>query len=254
MTSKRNQFILSIFLINFIIVGCSQNNVSDPDQDNGPVIVATEIVSSTEVVEDTIEPTIAATKTSLPTASIEYIEYYYSEFEDFSDWDSFYRNEEDSYSIDITDNGLSLSLDGSDDYYLAYSNVFGTNTVVEVDFRFFEGSGTVKYQLICRSNDNGEYVFEIDSESSWNIGKYDFDTQSYEPLGSGDSELIATGHQQNKMMIECDQDELSLTVNDVLIEQIIDQSYSEGYTGFAFRNESENISTLGASYFFVTTP
>jgi len=254
MKSKRNQIIFSIFLVSFFIVGCTQNNVSDLNLDNEPVIETTEIVSPTEVVEDTLEPTETQTQEPLPTASIEYIEYYYSEFEDFADWDVFYKNEQNSFSIDIAENGLSLSLDALDGYYLAYSNVFGTNMVIEIEFGFLEGSGPVIYQLICRSSDIGEYVFEIDSAGSWEIGNYNFDTQSFDSLGNGESELIATGYQQNKIIVECNQDELSLTVNDVLIEQIIDQSYTEGYAGFAFRNEGEDTARVSASYFFVTAP
>jgi hypothetical protein len=254
MKSKRNQVIISIFMVSLFIVGCTQNNVSDSYLDIESVIEETEVVSPTEVVVNTLEPTETPTQEPLPTASIEFIEYYYSEFEDLADWDVFYKNVQSSYFIDFADNGLSLSLDALDDYYLAYSNVFGTNTVIEIEFGFLDGSGPVTYQLICRSSDIGEYVFEIDSEGSWEIEKYNFDTKSSESLGDGVSELIATGYQQNNIIVECDQDELSLTVNDVLIEQIIDQSYMEGYAGFAFRNEGEDTARVSASYFFVTAP
>ncbi len=253
---KSNKQILWLFILlcGLVLTSCSQSNPVNSNDAPTQSVIIVETESPTEAIENVVMPTETATEAIVPTASIEYIEFYYSEFEDFDTWEIFSKNEISSYSQELTEDGLSLNLGDVDDYFTAYSNVLGTNTVVEIAFNLLEGEGSLVFQVICRSSNNGEYVFEVNSDGSWEIGKFNFDDQTFESLSVGLSEYINPGIDINKILIECNQDNLSLTINDNLIDQVRDQSYQEGYAGFGLRLEEENSALVNIQFFFVSTP
>jgi hypothetical protein len=254
MKSNKQILWLFIFLCGLVLTSCSQSNPVKSNDAPTQSVVIVETESPTEAIENVVIPTETATEAIVPTAAIEYIEFYYSEFEDFDTWEIFSKNEISSYYQEFTENGLSLKLDNADDYFTAYSNVFGTNTVIEIVFNLLEGEGSLVYQVICRSSNNGEYVFEVNPEGSWEIGNFNFDDQIFESLSAGSSEFFNPGIDINKILIECNQEQLSLTINDNLIDQVRDQSYQEGYAGFGLRLEEEDSALVNIQFFFVSPP
>ncbi len=238
----------------FLVSGCTQNDAA-PNIDNSTLnVLETEEIFPTDIVEVISEPTEISTQVPEPTASIDYIDNYYSELEDLSEWKVFSKNDLETYEISNSEGGLSLSFAEEEDYFIAYSNVFGSNTVIEIEFNHTEGTGQVICQVICRSSDDGGYLFEIDTSGSWEIGKTNFGSQMVESITSGSSDAILHGNQVNKIIVECNQDQLALLINDVLIIQEFDQTYSDGFAGFGIRNGDDSTSIVNISYFYVSAP
>jgi len=254
MKLKRNQIILFILIVGISISGCAQSVPNEISKTEEPIIQNTEVISPTEIVEISEDHTPEPTQSPVPTASVEFIDYYYSEFEDVDEWAVFSKYDQELNNIDVSEDGLTLSFSDEDDYILAYSNVIGSNTIVETKIDLIEDPGPIIFQLICRSTEVGEYIFEISTSGSWEIGNFNFESQSYESISEGILNIDISSEQVIVIKVVCDMDILSLQVNEELIEQISDESYSEGYVGFNIRNGSNSQKKLNVNYFFISAP
>lgn len=248
---KKNIVIISIFF-GLVLSACTEtiaiNEVVSTDE---PTIISATEIPEVEI-EEAITPIQKPTIVIVPTALIDNIEYYFTEFNDINNWVIYSKNLSSDYYHESEEVGLHLTLNENDDFFNAYSNVFGRDTVVEASINFLDVDSSSVFQLICRSNDNGEYLFELDANGQWGIGNNNF--ASHEVLISGEWQNENPASDELVIIISCNQDMLSLNINGNLIGQVSDQIYFEGYTGFGYSNNNISPSSLMVKYFFVSSP
>jgi hypothetical protein len=89
------------------------------------------------------------------------------------------------------------------------------------------------YGLFCRLQDNANfYYLVIRTDGHYTIGKYkDSQFLSLLPEGWRPSPAILTGRASNRLRAECEDDRLSLYVNDEFMAEARDADFSEGKAG-----------------------
>ena len=108
------------------------------------------------------------------------------------------------------------------------------DTRIEVDAVLLEGPADDNFGLICRFKDNNNfYAFVISHDGYYGIFKM---IEGVIDLGDENANLdysdaIRQGGVVNHISVTCDGELLTLTVNDTLLSQIQDSSFSEGQVG-----------------------
>ncbi len=89
------------------------------------------------------------------------------------------------------------------------------------------------YGLVCRFTNGGNYyVLAVGSDGWYGIGMKKSSQIKFLVEGK-DTKNILTGNGKNKLRAECIGDQLTLTVNDVQLAQIKDNTFSSGNVGMA---------------------
>lgn len=111
-----------------------------------------------------------------------------------------------------------------------------TDTQITVETRQMGGPDDNAYGVICRyQNIDNYYVFLISGDGYYTIGKL----QSGSPqiiflTSSGEyvySDVINQGVAMNNIQVSCVGNQLSMTVNGVLLETVVDDSFAQGDVG-----------------------
>lgn len=259
MMKPKNVALLSfILLIAFLASGCVQK---DPEQEaveeTQVVEVSTQKSEITELPEETAEPTTSPTETFIPTpsptTSIEMIDYYYSEFEDFFDWKISTKDDLGDYAITVFENGLSFDL-SKEDFLIVYPNVYGINSVIELGFDLVDDSDDLNYQIICRASEAGEYVFEFNSSGRVKLLRSDIQAGNSETIISNTFDVNLFNDDSNQVIVVCDEINLTMQINEILVIDAIDDELSEGFVGIGFNNLSDGAYKIRLNYFFVSAP
>lgn len=109
-----------------------------------------------------------------------------------------------------------------------------TDTRIEVDAALLEGPSNDHFGVLCRYQDSSNYyAFVISHDGYFGIYKMveGVITLSEEKTNLDYSEAIRQGGVVNHISASCDGEILSLTVNDTLLAEIQDSSFSEGQIG-----------------------
>lgn len=155
-------------------------------------------------------------------------------FDTIDDWEVLTDNEEISYTTEIRGDGLYVEVPETYDFWYAYAPL-GTayeDVRVEADVELVGGTNYTYITLTCRSSDQGEYVFFMDTGGYWQIGKYIFgDESSYERLGEGGSTKIKVAKHPNHITAICKGTKLTMLVNNNEVGSVEDSHLTSGLVG-----------------------
>jgi hypothetical protein len=118
--------------------------------------------------------------------------------------------------------------------YWVEANIDYADVIIEADLARDSGPLDNLYGLMCRLNQNTNeaYMFLITSQGHYGIAKWT--GLGLKLLGNGDyafSEAVYTNEKENHLRVECDGNRLSLTVNDLTLLEISDNSLTKGDVG-----------------------
>lgn len=130
--------------------------------------------------------------------------------------------------------GLTITVNTPNFMFWTVNGKQFSDSRIEVDAVLLEGPANDNFGVICRFSDNENfYAFVISHDGYYGIfkmvdGVIELATEN-ENLEYSDA--IRQGGVVNHLSVSCDGEILSLTVNDVLLSQIQDSSFSEGQIG-----------------------
>jgi len=130
--------------------------------------------------------------------------------------------------------GLTIQVNTPNFMFWTVNGEKFNDTRVEVDAVLLEGPANDNFGVICRYQDNSNfYAFVISHDGYYGIFKM---VEGMITLGGAKSNLdysdaIRQGGVVNHIVATCQNDILSLTVNDTLLAQIQDSSFIEGQVG-----------------------
>ena len=130
--------------------------------------------------------------------------------------------------------GLTITVNTPNFMFWTVNGKKFTDSRIEVDAVLLEGPANDNFGVICRFADNENfYAFVISHDGYFGIFKMvDGAIQLATENGNLEySDAIRQGGVVNHISATCDGEVLSLTVNDVLLSQIQDSSFSEGQIG-----------------------
>lgn len=195
-------------------------------------LTPTPSISPTAPATDTITPTPTTIQTPTPTPASGTEVLFTDDFSsESSGWETF----ADDYGAVFYSNGWLHVRDADSVQYLTRSNnkrYRYADMVLEVDTKLCSGSEERWHLVFCRRPDplNG-YCFAIGPYGTYTVTKY-IDGEIVKLIESTRSAHINEGlNAVNRIRVECIDDNLSLTVNDHLLAEVTDNTFSEGYIG-----------------------
>ncbi|MEA3340366.1 MAG: hypothetical protein U9R15_10405 [Chloroflexota bacterium] len=128
---------------------------------------------------------------------------------------------------------------------------------VEVDVHLTSGSYDGHFGVLCRHvNLKNFYYFAISADGYYAIFRRvdggDLETLSGDGSGMAHSPVIKTGEQSNDVRAVCQGNELSLYVNDELLETVTDDAHAQGDVGVGAGSVSEGDLRIQFDDFAVT--
>ena len=230
------KMLLSAFALT-VLLGCQLvSNTIQSDRSEPEISVNTSIPDAT-----TIESTKAPTNTSIPESTATSVPrsgdlIYETTFQYINDWSIITLTNKAGYKNEPRSDGLYVEVPDDNDYWIAYYEHLGKNISsdvrLEADVELVGGTNYTYISLICRSSNEGEYVFFLDTGGYWQIGKYIFgENSTFEELDYGGSNKIKVGKDANHITAVCEGDELTFFINDQKVSSIQDSQFSQGEIG-----------------------
>ena len=237
--NNRMPLILGAVGAGVIVLGVAVVAIANMLSNEVPASAPTdESLSANLVATNTVVTEIPPTKTSTPepTATPEPRSgdlLYETDFEDFDRWQTVTKQDESEYINEVQPEGIFVQVPDADDYWFAYYDLGNdlNDVRLEADVELVGGSNYTYINLVCRSSDKGEYIFSLDTGGFWQIGKYDFESDSYEQLGYGGTTSIRVAKNPNHMTVICSSDNLTMFINDVEVGSAQDSQFSDGDIG-----------------------
>lgn len=193
-----------------------------------------------------VPPTEALPPTEVPPTEPVSQQFFTEEFDyDTGNWDAFYTGSGDSDKavFSYADSHLSVDL-GDENIYMYYIylpyNYDHVKATMSAENR---GRNNNNVSLVCNFSDAGWYEFSVESGGLWYLyAKVQDDAYGhigYNIIGSGGVKALKQGKEVNEYSLECDGNELTLSVNGDELKTIKDGKYflPGGMVGF-------NISSL----------
>jgi len=103
---------------------------------------------------------------------------------------------------------------------------------VEAEISTVSGVYDNNLGVVCRVTEDGWYEFMIRTNGYWDFWRYD-EEDGYINLGYGGSWSINMKHKTNVVGMLCDGDEFTLYINGTETKTYIDDTFSEGQTGYS---------------------
>jgi hypothetical protein len=155
--------------------------------------------------------------------------------DDFSDpgsgWDQIF----DEYGTNDYKDGSYQILVSKDNYFLwSLAGKSFDDVRIEVDITRIEGPEDSEMGIICRHTDDENFYFAVISPDGF-FATYEFTGEGEEFMGEeeyGTSSAIKGGSETNHLRLDCIGNTISLYVNDELLTEVIDSSFSKGDVGF----------------------
>jgi len=156
-----------------------------------------------------------------------------TDFSDIDTWDIVTNNDISNYTAETRGNGLYVEVPDASDYWYAYLPMDSTSDVrIEADVELVGGTNYTYITLTCRSGEDGEYVFFLDTGGYYQIGKYDFRNDNpYEKLANGGSTKIKVAKNPNHMTVICQGSTLSFSINGEEVASVNDSTFDSGVVG-----------------------
>ena len=106
------------------------------------------------------------------------------------------------------------------------------DVLIEVDVELVGGTNYTYIALTCRSSEDGEYVFFMDTGGYWQIGKYVYGGDfRYERLADGSSTKIKVAKNPNHVDAVCKGSTLTMFVNGGEAGSVEDLHFISGIVG-----------------------
>lgn len=155
--------------------------------------------------------------------------------------DEFVLGETGSWNLESDDSGSTtivpeqLLIEVNNPHLVQYATLQEpvlTDFSLEVDGRILSGSPRSSYGVLFRMQDPQQfYRFEITGDGTYILERHDAGGSRTLFMGDWrDADSINQGlNMANRLGIEADGPNISLFVNDVLLEQVVDDTYPSGY-------------------------
>jgi len=157
-----------------------------------------------------------------------------TDFPNIDDWELITNTDVSDYNTEIHGDGLYVEVPESDDYWYAYAPMeYNYEDVrIEADVELVGGTNYTYIALTCRSSEEGEYVFFMDTGGYWQIGKYVYGGDSrYERLVDGSSTKIKVAKNPNHITAVCEGSTLTMFVNGEKAGSVEDSHLTSGIVG-----------------------
>jgi WD40 repeat protein len=196
------------------------------------------VQSTPTPISETVEVAPTTTETPAPvTDSSDDRSFYIEEFDgNLDSWDGFMVSGIDSQVDAGFDNGsLVIQLSPFEEkvprFNLVNPDFDYSNVQLELVTTNY-GNNANGVSLICQYSDDGWYEFTVSNAGLYSIDAYD-PSSGYFQLAGGGSSAIETGKNTNTYTAICNRNELSITINGVFVNTIIDTKYNfvEGKIG-----------------------
>ncbi len=149
-------------------------------------------------------------------------------FDKNTDWEIF---SDDTTKFTIAKGVYQMSLKGSATTWGLNENT-ETDTVIQVKTKQISEDKNNAYGIMCRaaiSNNGDGYYFQISGDGYYTITKVKGDSTAL--VDWAESKAINTGKDENEITAVCVGNYLALYVNDVLVAEANDDTFSKGNTG-----------------------
>lgn len=174
---------------------------------------------------------------------------YRTEFDDWVEWDMYVGFEEEDYDLTSTSNGLTFSLINPEDIFYGYLDPYYSDVTIGASFEFVDGDADITLELVCRSNDDGEYIFAFDYLDFYYVWYYDKVTKEYSEIETGETNAANTNSRANEIQVDCIGDTFDFYINGDLITSLVDDRISSGQVGFAVETYDELTARVNFNYF-----
>jgi hypothetical protein len=159
---------------------------------------------------------------------------YYTDFSDFDTaWEYFVAYTSTGYSIRVQGDGLYVKIPEKNDFFYAFYEFYHTDVVIGLNASLVGGTNYTYITVICRSSDQGQYEFILDTGGFWQIGKWDFVADEYSRLGYGGTAKIKVGKHANLITAICIGPELIMEINGEEVGRAVDYAFDSGIIGIA---------------------
>jgi hypothetical protein len=153
--------------------------------------------------------------------------------DDFSDSNSGWpdgQNAEATYGYQA--DGYHIFVNGLERFQWVYIDRVHEDASIYVDATPVAEGANGYYGLLCRiQDDRNFYYFVIQTNGSYNIGKYE--NAAFNPFFADwkPNRAIRTGNQTNQIRADCTANMLRLYVNNVLVDEVTDADFTSGLSG-----------------------
>jgi len=227
------------------LAGESSNPPGQQDPPQSPSITPSETINPTITPEtviniDTATPTSTQTAvvqppTITPTSTMENLAGpgFQAFGDDFSDPTSGWSIQESgSNQTRYKNNQYHMIVGDPNTQWWTYYPYNISNGSVQTTAIVNQDQPQASYGVVFRAQDwENYYYFEIASNGSYQIGRWLNGVHSYLKQGTNNSAIKSTG--ENFIFASFVLDELSVSVNSVLIDTVYDNNISEGYVGLS---------------------
>jgi hypothetical protein len=277
---KKNEGIIVFVLLGMAILGCSVLIPGTETVSKEPRILETSTVTllpteaeptETEMPKTatitstateppptkTEEPTWTVTMTPTEVEPVTGDMLYTTDFSDIEEWTVIENYEDlDGYIVEKQGDHLFLRIPGVDDGIWVYyeERREWTDVRVEVDTELVGGTNYTYIAIMCRSTEEGEYIFYLDTGGYWQIGKWMDDFTEYEQLAYGGSSVINLAKAKNHIEIECEDEKLVMYINGEEVGRAIDDEFSHGRIGVGVETFDNPIAEVKFSNLEVIMP
>lgn len=164
-----------------------------------------------------------------PTEQIS--DHYYTEFATLDGWDFYFAGEPDEYTVQSRPLGLYIEVPLADDWMVGYADFYGSDVRIDADVELVDGTNYTYIALICRSTEDGEYYFNLDTGGYWEIAYWDYAFDEIIQLGYGGSKAIQVAKHPNHMTAICKGATFTFIINNETVGRVTDHRATEGYVG-----------------------
>jgi hypothetical protein len=244
---KRITFILGVLM--FVMLACGIPSLGGDDEEEQPV--PPEEISQPTNTPTTIPapptqapPTVAPPPTEAPTLeppptiappplppTVEVTDYYYTEFQTLDDWDFYFAGSPEEYTVQSRPLGLFIEVPLAEDWMVGYSDFYASDVRLDADVELVDGTNSTYIGLICRSTEDGEYYFYLDTGGYWQIGYWDYASDEYVQLGTGGTKAIRVAKNPNHVTAICKGDTFTFIINNQTVGTVKDHRATEGFVG-----------------------
>ena len=248
MNNNRNRLLVWFFTIVVFITLVACKLFGEDEYAQKTRVAANIFASQTAAPSDTpLPPTATYTPTPEPTPKLPSGEVIYqTDFRDFSNWVLYTKNDETDYEFEYREGGLFVQVPLEDDYLYAYYDIGkdSSDVRIEAEVELVGGSDYTMISLACRSSNDGEYDFYIDTEGYWGIGKYDFVEDDYEEFIYSGSKTINVSKAKNNITVICEGDTLSMIINGTKVGEVQDKQFDSGEIGIGVETFDEPLAEV----------
>ncbi len=149
-------------------------------------------------------------------------------FNKLTEWESY---SDDDIKMGVAKGAYHVSLKGNISTF-GLNSKSQTDTLIQVKATQISEESNNAYGVMCRSNSDGDgYYFLISGDGSYTITRLKGSVTTL--VKWTESKAINTGQDENELTVVCVKNYLAMYVNDVLVAETTDSTFTKGQTGFS---------------------